>query len=187
MSLAEDLRRGAFLIRGAFNIRDSTAGSIQNAHQGLSYDLQPAEFSLAMTGFPTVLFGVSSSSTTVNTLEGIGASQNPNSEVALVVTPQGAPITMSAPANATSTNASTQMVAANAARRYLWIENNDPTNFVWVGLNGNAAVVNKGIMLAPNGGYYEMTMGAGNVSVGQVTMINSGGSTNPIISIQEGI
>lgn len=49
----------------------------------------------------------------------------------------------------TVTNASGQVFAANAARRYLLLQNNDPAGFVYVNLSGAAATVGNGIKIGP--------------------------------------
>ena len=48
----------------------------------------------------------------------------------------------------TVTNASTQLLAANPARRYLLIQNNDASGDVYVTLDGTAATNAKGIKLS---------------------------------------
>lgn len=52
-------------------------------------------------------------------------------------------------AQKTVTNASTQMLAANAARRYLLIQNNDATGIIYVNLTGAAATALNGVKLGP--------------------------------------
>ena len=56
-------------------------------------------------------------------------------------------------AQATVTNASAQLKAANLARRYLLIQNNDASGVVYVTLDGTAATTAKGIKLDPGGSY----------------------------------
>lgn len=51
--------------------------------------------------------------------------------------------------NATVTNASAQLVAANAARRYLLIQNKDAAGNVYVTCDGTAATAANGIKIAP--------------------------------------
>ncbi len=53
----------------------------------------------------------------------------------------------------TVTNASGQLLAANAARRYLLIQNNDAAGDVYVTLDGTAATTAKGIKIAAGGSY----------------------------------
>lgn len=57
-------------------------------------------------------------------------------------------------AQRTVTNASATMIAANAARRYLLIQNNDATGNIFVRLDGGIATAATGIKIPP-GGYYE--------------------------------
>jgi len=56
----------------------------------------------------------------------------------------------------TVTNTSAQLVAANAARQYLLIQNNDPTGNIFVGFGAGAVTAANGIKLAAGGGSYEM-------------------------------
>ena len=56
--------------------------------------------------------------------------------------------------NATVTNASAQLVAANTARKYLLIQNNSATGTIYVRF-GTAATVATGVAISP-GGAYEM-------------------------------
>lgn len=45
----------------------------------------------------------------------------------------------------------TGLLAANALRRYLLVQNNDPANAIYINLTGNAATVANGIRIAPLG------------------------------------
>lgn len=54
-------------------------------------------------------------------------------------------------AQATVTNASALLVAANPARRYLLVQNNDPSGIIYVTLDGSAATTAKGIKVGPGG------------------------------------
>ena len=53
----------------------------------------------------------------------------------------------------TVTNASTQLLSANPARRYFLIQNNDAIGDVYVTLDGTAATTAKGIKIAAGGSY----------------------------------
>lgn len=53
----------------------------------------------------------------------------------------------------TVTNASAQLLAANPARRYCLIQNNDASGDVYVTLDGTAATTAKGIKIAAGGSY----------------------------------
>lgn len=53
----------------------------------------------------------------------------------------------------TVTNASAQLLAANPARRYFLIQNNDASGDVYVTLDGTAATTAKGIKIAAGGSY----------------------------------
>lgn len=57
-------------------------------------------------------------------------------------------------AQKTVTNASAQLLAANAARRYLLVQNNDAAGDIYITLDGTAATTAKGIKI-PAGGSYE--------------------------------
>lgn len=54
-------------------------------------------------------------------------------------------------AQKTVTNASGQLLAANSARRYLLIQNNDASGDIFVTLDGTAATTTKGIKIAAGG------------------------------------
>ncbi len=56
-------------------------------------------------------------------------------------------------AQATVTNASAALLAANAARRYLLIQNNDASGDIYVALDGTTATTVKGIKIAAGGSY----------------------------------
>lgn len=49
----------------------------------------------------------------------------------------------------TVTNVSGQMIAANAARRFLMVQNNDAAGNIYVRLDGGAATVGTGVKIAP--------------------------------------
>lgn len=54
-----------------------------------------------------------------------------------------------AQAQKTITNASGSLLAANAARRYLLVQNNDATGVIYITLDGTAATTAKGVKLSP--------------------------------------
>jgi len=56
-------------------------------------------------------------------------------------------------AQATVTNASAQIVAANAARKYLAIQNNDTVGIVYIGFGAAAVTAANGLKIAPGGSY----------------------------------
>lgn len=87
---------------------------------------------------------------------GNGAARYNNSLATVNVT-QTVPVNSGSFANAaaTVTNASAQLVAANAARKYLLIQNNDATGTIYIAF-GAAATLANGIKLTP-GGTYEMS------------------------------
>lgn len=69
----------------------------------------------------------------------------------------------------TVTSSSTSLVAANANRRYLLIQNNDASGIIYVTLDGTAATTAKGVKIAA-GGSYELQ---GFVPTGQLFAIGS--------------
>lgn len=56
-------------------------------------------------------------------------------------------------AQATVTNASAQIVAANTARKYLAIQNNDAVGIVYIGFGAAAVTSLNGIKIAPGGNF----------------------------------
>lgn len=83
-------------------------------------------------------------------------------------------------AQKTVTNASTQMLAANAARAYLLIQNNDAAGIVYVTLNGTAATVLNGIKLAP-GASLEIQ---GHCPSGAINAIGSIATQSNVIAVE---
>ena len=76
--------------------------------------------------------------------------------------------------NVTTTTASTEILAKNAARRYALIINDSDT-VIYLGI-GVDAVVNKGIRLTASGGSYEMAPSFNNLSAAAINGINGTGS-----------
>lgn len=58
---------------------------------------------------------------------------------------------------ATVTNADNTVLAANAARKYLFIQNNDTTQAMRIMTDGTAATATKGIRVQPGGWYEPLT------------------------------
>lgn len=83
-------------------------------------------------------------------------------------------------ANKTVTNASAQLLAANAARRYLLIQNNDAAGDIYVTLDGTAATTAKGIKIAA-GGSYECQ---GYCPSGEIRAIGSIGSNANVVAVE---
>lgn len=91
------------------------------------------------------------------TLPGTGrvvASETVDGEHVQVVSTKTA-LTPAAPANATVGVASAEAVAARTTRKGLVLVNTS-ANWIFLGFGANAAVVNKGISLSPNGGSWTM-------------------------------
>lgn len=83
-------------------------------------------------------------------------------------------------AQATVTNANAQLIAANAARRYLLIQNNDASGDIYVTLDGTPATTAKGIKIAP-GGSLEL---AGYCPIGAVFAIGSIASNANVVTVE---
>jgi len=83
-------------------------------------------------------------------------------------------------AQKTVTNASAQLLAANAARRYLLIQNNDATGVVYVTIDGTAATTAKGIKIDA-GGSYEC---AGFCPSGEIRAIGSIASNANVVAVE---
>ncbi len=83
-------------------------------------------------------------------------------------------------AQATVTNTSGQLKAANAARRYLLIQNNDTTGIVYVRLDGGAASSSTGIKI-PAGGSYEASSYA---PTGAINAIGSIASNANVVVVE---
>jgi len=83
-------------------------------------------------------------------------------------------------AAATVTNVSGQLKAANAARRYLLIQNNDATGIVYVRLDGVTATAGTGIKIAPGGSYEIKTY----VPSGAITAIGSTASNANVVVVE---
>ena len=82
-------------------------------------------------------------------------------------------------AQATVTNASAALLAANTARRYLLIQNNDLSGDIFVTLDGTAATTAKGVKIAP-GGFYELH---GYQPTGQIFAIGSIASNANVVVV----
>ena len=83
-------------------------------------------------------------------------------------------------AQKTVTNASATLQAANTARRYLLIQNNDATGDIYVRLDGTAATIGTGVKVAA-GASYELQ---GYVPTGAITAIGSIASNANIVVVE---
>ncbi len=83
-------------------------------------------------------------------------------------------------AQATVTNASGQLLAAKANRRYLLIQNKDASGDIYVTLDGTAATTGKGLLIAA-GGSYECQ---GYVPTGQVFAIGSIANNANVVTVE---
>lgn len=83
-------------------------------------------------------------------------------------------------AQATVTNASGQLLAANAARRYLLIQNNDTSGDIYVTLDGTAATTAKGLKIAA-GGALELQ---GYAPTGAINAIGSLATQSNVVTVE---
>lgn len=83
-------------------------------------------------------------------------------------------------AQKTVTNASGQLLAANTARRYLLVQNNDTAGVLYVKLDGSTATSATGITIQP-GGSYEC---AGYAPTGAITAIGSIASNANVVIVE---
>lgn len=97
---------------------------------------------------------------------------------AVTVTNTGGPFAQSAK---TVTSSSAQLLAANAARRYLLIQNKDSSGSIWVNLMGQPSTPSNGILILP-GGSFELSAF---VPTGEIFAIGSI-ANNPNVVVVEG-
>lgn len=97
---------------------------------------------------------------------------------------QNAPITVSTPAvtESTVTNAAAQLVAANASRKFIAIQNNDAAGSIRIKFGATMPGASAGILIGP-GGYWEMPPGT--ACTAAVNAIGSVAS-NPNIEVLTG-
>lgn len=119
-----------------------------------------------VTGADTVQVGI-----------GNGQARYNRSQGSVAVTNVRGAMTNTAP---TVTNASTTLVAANATRSYLLIQNNHASADVYVRLDGAAATLTTGVKI-PAGGSYELV---GFVPTGAVTAIGSVASNTSVVVVE---
>jgi len=79
---------------------------------------------------------------------------------------------------------STSVLPANHHRGYFLAVNDSDTD-VYLKL-GTPAVAHTGILLTAYGGYYEMTVGSGNLYDGVITVIQAGSGTKRLL-VTEGV
>ena len=84
-------------------------------------------------------------------------------------------------ANKTVTNASGQLLAANAARKYLLVQNNG-TGDIYVTLDGTAATTANGVRLAAGGGTMELSTVVPSGAINAIGAI----ANNPNVVVVEG-
>ena len=165
-------------------ISKDSQGTDQNLSSAIAVDNVIREFDTDTLLRPTLLTGVQAGSdSTSNRVAAISATQEPNYEWAIRVSPQGAQLTMSAPDAASVGVASAEAVAANTSRRYLLLVNTS-SNVISLGFGSNAAVLHSGITLNANGGSYEISEAAGNLTTQAINAIAGAAGSN--LSIQEG-
>jgi hypothetical protein len=76
--------------------------------------------------------------------------------------------------------ATTEILPANVNRKYAIIINDSDT-IIYLG-TGEAAVLNQGIRINPNGGSYEMSTANGNLTLGAINGISSVAGKNVLPS-----
>ena len=169
-----------------FQIQQNTGE--QNLRGGISQDGQPLTFRLTTTGTPVLIMGAKQSSTdsNKNAPTAVSVIQDIAGNNCLAVVDVGKiasqKITQSSATAVSVGVASGVLLAANTSRRYALFVN---TSAAYVSLNfGAAAVLYSGITLSPNGGSYEMSIGAGNVTTQEVRAIASAAASN--VGVQEG-
>lgn len=119
-----------------------------------------------VTGTDTVQVGIGNGQARYNRSQGSVAVTNVNGAFTNI--------------NATVTNTSNMLRAANAARRYLLIQNNDTSGDIYVRLDGGTATTATGVKIAA-GGSYEL---AGFVPTGGVTAIGSIASNANVVVVE---
>lgn len=136
---------------------------------------------------PSGFVAVGASAAAINPVYVGGADGSGNARAILTTTagavqtyPSRATLSASAPATASITTASAQVVALNASRTGLVITNTHATSWLYLGI-GATAVVGSGIALAPNGGCW--TMDAFTISTAAVNGIASAGTIT--VAVQE--
>lgn len=80
----------------------------------------------------------------------------------------------------TVTNASAQLLAANAARQYLLIQNQDPSGILWIGFGAGAVTTANGVRIIP-GGAYELV---GVCSTQAIQAIGDIASNNKVVTVE---
>lgn len=132
-------------------------------------DPQDFEFDrveIGITGADTVTIGIGNGQARYNRSQGNVAITNTAGAFANV--------------NATVTNASAQLVAAKANRRYLLIQNNDATGDIYVRFDGAAATLATGVKIKAGGAYEAQ----GYVPTGAITAIGSIASNVNIVTVE---
>lgn len=81
------------------------------------------------------------------------------------------------------TTSSSVVLAGNASRKYLLLQNDSDTT-IYIKSGASAAVVNEGIRI-PSGGSFEASLLQGNLLVSQITAIHGGSGTKTLL-ITEG-
>lgn len=181
MGFNDDVQRGNYEIRGGV-LSQLSGGTTDNLHALTSIDSFSAKYSCSFTAAPAIILGMQTG-TSYNAPLAITATTENNNEISLRVSPQGAELTMSAPASVAVGAASTSILAANSLRRYGAVSNASATQTMTLTF-GAAAAVNTGIVLQP-GQTYEMSLGAGNMTTQEIRAIAS--AAGGVVGVQEGV
>lgn len=147
-------------------------GDISGVLAGLSVTVPGGEYfdrvEITSAGAQTVQLGIGDGTATYDRSDGNVTVTN--------ATVNGAHV----PTAETVTNASTTIIAANAARKYLLIQNQDATGNIWVRCDGAAAAATSACFKIPPGGSWEFLV----APTGAVTAIGDIASNANVHAIE---
>lgn len=176
---------GEFILQGA--IQSQAGTSSQNLAQAVGFPPLPREFALSFHSSPSLTLGIYSTGSTTNSAAAINAVRLPDGSFALLTSHAATTITMTATAAGAKVAvgaADTQILAANTSRRYAALVNTSAGGQrITITFGSGAAVIDQGITLY-QGGSYEMSLGAGNLSLQEIRAIGS--AAGAVLSVQEG-
>lgn len=131
-------------------------------------DIQPAfdRVEVDVTGPDTIQIGIGNGQARYNRSQGSVAITNVNGAFNIGTT--------------TVTTTNTQLRAPNANRRYLLIQNNDPSIDIYVRTDSNVPTITTSVKI-PAGGSYELQ---GFVPTGQITAITASGTNANVVSVE---
>jgi len=176
--------RFRYIIKGGVVVQNGA--TIQNLSQGTSVALQPQDFSLNTEVKPSLVVGISNSTSSpsdTNTFESVSANQTNNGEIALRVTHQGKNLTYSAANQASVGVASGTAYTVLGTERYILFVNNS-ANRVSFDLSGAAAVLDKGATIQPNGGVFELSEANNNLPIAGTLVKAIASGAESLVGIQ---